>query len=161
MFTVNYKGPLAIDSGRYDPDWNHYNDAMFTKSQLFNYYHRTIAHNTVLVYDPDEKFAMPVVNDGGQRQLLFKNGNRNVPEDYSQGTFPSDDGVGKCDWLTNPGRWETGDLKAYRATKDFMYVCGDATAAYSAGKMKSFVRQLVFVYPDIDNRLRPRRLREA
>lgn len=149
MFTINYKGPLAIDSGRYDPDWNLYNDADFTKSQMFNYYHRTIAHNTILVYDPDEKFAMPVANDGGQRQLLFKDGKRNVPEDYSQGTFPSDDGVGTCDWATNPGRWETGDLRAYRATGDFMYVCGDATAAYDPAKMKSFVRQLVFVYPDV------------
>ena len=26
------------------------------KSQFFNYYQRTIAHNTILVYDPDEKF---------------------------------------------------------------------------------------------------------
>ena len=148
-FTIYHKGELALDSGRYDPDWDLYADADFVKSQLFNYYHRTMAHNTILVYDPDEKFSMPILNDGGQRQMLFKNGHRNVPEDYEQGNFPSDDGVGTCDWATNPGRWETGDIKGYMATGDFMYVCGDGTKAYSEGKVKSFVRQLVFVRPDV------------
>jgi len=148
-FEIYYNGPLAIESGRYDDDWGHYGDEMFTKSQFFQYYQRTIAHNTVLVYDPNEKFDMPIINDGGQRQLLFKNGNRNVPEDYDQGDFPSDNGTGTCDWATNPGRWETGDVKAYNATKDFMYVCGDATAAYSRTKLESFVRQLIFVQPNV------------
>jgi|GEM_PF-5378267 len=148
-FEIYYKGPLAIESGRYDDDWDHYGDEPFKKSQFFNYYQRTIAHNTILVYDPDEEFAMPIVNDGGQRQMLIKDGNRNVPEDYDQGTFPSDDGVGTCDWAANPGRWETGDVVAYEATKDFMYVRGDATAAYSAEKVKSFVRQLFFLQSDL------------
>jgi len=148
-FQIYYKGELAIDSGRYDPDWDHYSDEEFHRSQFFNYYQRTIAHNDVLVYDPDEKLDMPIVNDGGQRQLLLRNGKRNVPEDYDQGTFPSDDGTGTCDWATNPGRWETGDMKAYEANKDFMYVCGDATKAYSDKKLKSFVRQLVFIEPDV------------
>ncbi len=148
-FQIYYKGELALDSGRYDDDWGHYNDEKFLESQFFNYYQRTIAHNTILVYDPDEKFAMPIVNDGGQRQLLQANGIRNVPEDYEQGTFPSDNGIGTCDWATNPGRWETGDILAYKATSDFTYVCGDATKAYSSHKMKSFVRQFLFIQPDI------------
>lgn len=149
-FDIYYRGELALDSGRYDDDWGlETGDDVRERSQFFNYYRRTIAHNTILVYDPDEEFTINIVNDGGQLDLLYKDGARNVPEDYEQGTFPSDDGVGTCDWATNPGRWETGDMLAYRATDDFTYACGDATKSYSDQKLERFVRQFVFVQPDI------------
>ncbi len=149
-FEIYHKGPLAIDSGRYDDDWGMEQDSEeIRKSQFFNYYQRTIAHNTVLVYDPDETFEMGVVNDGGQLALLRVNGVRNVPEDYDQGDFPSEGGNGLCDWATNPGRWDTGDILAYEATGDFTYVCADATKSYSPAKMSSFVRQMVFLQPDV------------
>lgn len=153
MFEIYCKAPLALDSGRYDDDWGVVaNDAAeMPKSQFYNYYQRTIAHNTVLVYDPSETFTAAIVNDGGQRHLLLDDeGDRAVPEDYDQSTFPSGRGrVGAYDWATNPDRWETGDIRVYKATPDFMYVCGDATAAYSSAKLKSYVRQLVFAYPDV------------
>ena len=143
-------GDLAIDSGRYDDDWGIVGQpAKMMRSQLFNYYQRTIAHNTMLVNDPNESFPSGLLNDGGQRWLLARGKNRNVPEDWAQGVFPSDDGTGTCDWTTNPGRWERGDIVAYQATKDFVFVRGDATKAYAPAKLSSFVRDLVFVRPSL------------
>ncbi|MBS2012638.1 MAG: heparinase II/III family protein [Deltaproteobacteria bacterium] len=139
-------GDLAIDSGRYDDDWDAVGKpAKVARSQFFNYYQRTIAHNTMLVFDPKESFPKGLLNDGGQRWLLARGKDRNVPEDWAQGSFPSDDGIGTCDWTTNPGRWERGDIVAYEATPDFVYVRGDGTKAYAPEKLSSFVRDLLFV----------------
>src|SRR5205085_3791003 len=58
-FTIYHKGDLAIDSGAYDgyetPHW-------------YNYYIRSIAHNTIVIQDPDEQFisrGKQYANDGG------------------------------------------------------------------------------------------------
>ena len=64
QFTIYHNGYLAIDSGA---------DYTDTESPHYlNYYRRTVAHNSVLVYDPAEKFfwsdnVVPAANDGGQR----------------------------------------------------------------------------------------------
>lgn len=151
-FEIYYKGELAIDSGRYDDDWGiEPGSAQYAKSQFFNYYKRSIAHNTILVYDPSEKMEDGIRNDGGQMELLHIDGKRNVPEDYDQGNYPSGDGraPGSCDWATNPGRWNTGKVLAYQANDLFTYVCGDATKSYSPAKMGEFVRQFIYLRPDV------------
>lgn len=71
-FQIYYKGPLAIDAGAYSGSSGGYNSP-----HNKNYFKRTIAHNSLLVYDPDEKFACHnyggankssfAANDGGQR----------------------------------------------------------------------------------------------
>lgn len=154
-FTISRKSELALDAGRYDTDWGiedwrvSKDSSKIQQSQFFNYYRRTIAHNTILVYDPNERMPMNLLNDGGQIDQLRRYGPRNVPEDYEQGNYPSEEGIGKCDWATNPGRWETGDIKSYKATRDFMYVKGDGTKAYASTKMDSYIRQLFFLQPNI------------
>lgn len=148
-FSIYHRGELAIDAGRYDDDWGAGDSAKMIRSQFFNYYKRTIAHNTILLKDPNEKMNSNIVNDGGQINQLTINGVRNVPEDYGQGNFPSDTGTATCDWLTNPGRWETGNITSYKSTKNYMYVRGDGTKAYAATKMNSFVRQLFYLQPNI------------
>jgi hypothetical protein len=154
-FTISHKGELAIDAGRYDDDWGvedwtiSKDSSKISQSQFFNYYKRTIAHNTILVKDPNERMPMNLLNDGGQIDELRLKGPRNVPEDYDQGNFPSEDGIGKCDWATNGGRWETGDITSYKSSSNFMYVRGDGTKAYSATKMNYFIRQLVYFQPNI------------
>ena len=63
--TIYHGGYLAIDSG-----------ADYTDSEsphYINYYRRTVAHNSILVYDLSEKFfwsqnLLPAANDGGQRK---------------------------------------------------------------------------------------------
>lgn len=155
-FTISHKGELAIDAGRYDDDWEAVigDSSKALKSQFFNYYKRAIAHNTILITDTSEKIKTfyPLVNDAGQIWQLrshAKNDVRNVPEDYEQGNYPSEDGIATCDWKTNPGRWETGEILSYKSTPHFMYVKGDGTKAYAATKMKSYTRQLLFLQPDI------------
>ena len=148
-FDVYYKGELAHDSGRYDDDWGLQVDERIRTSEFFNYYQRTIAHNTILVYDPDEKFEMGVLNDGGQLELIMSGGLANSPTDYDAGTFPTERGPGANDWAKNPGRWDVGDMLAYTGTRFFTYACGDATKSYSAHKMTRFVRQLLFIQPDL------------
>ena len=64
QITIYHGGYLAIDSG-----------ADYTDSEsphYLNYYRRTVAHNSILIYDPSEKFfwsqnLLPAANDGGQR----------------------------------------------------------------------------------------------
>lgn len=64
-FQLYYKGALAIDAGVYEGKNGAYGSA-----HDFNYHKRTIAHNTVLVFDPNERFLHvdeELANDGGQR----------------------------------------------------------------------------------------------
>lgn len=147
-FQLFHRGDLAIDSGRYDDDWDSVGSpAKVARSQFFNYYQRTIAHNTMLVHDPKEDFGRGYLNDGGQRRMIDNGLHRTVPEDYAQGNYPSDDGVGIHDWTTNLGRWERGDITAYTATSELVFVRGDGTRAYSPHKLGAFVRELVFIRP--------------
>lgn len=50
-FQIYYRGALAIDSGVYTGSAGRYGSP-----HCKNYYWRTIAHNTLLVHDPDEEF---------------------------------------------------------------------------------------------------------
>ena len=50
-FQIYYGGPLAIDSGLYEG-----RNGAYGSPHHVNYYKRTIAHNSLLIYDPDEKF---------------------------------------------------------------------------------------------------------
>lgn len=71
-FQIYYKGPLAIDSGIYQSLQGGYNSP-----NNKNYTKRTIAHNSLLIYDPNEYFecwsyggadkTRFAANDGGQR----------------------------------------------------------------------------------------------
>ena len=116
---VIFKGAqLAIDSGYYDGT-----------SHVRNYYHRTIAHNTVVIFDPNEKFHHAVEsNDGGQRIVGYGPTARSLEE-----------------WLSNRERWETGDMKKLEVCKEYVYALGDATKAYSQSKLKLFQREFLIV----------------
>ncbi|HUT91848.1 MAG TPA: heparinase II/III family protein [Thermoguttaceae bacterium] len=62
-FQIYYQGALAMDSGLYSGSSGQYGSP-----HCQNYYWRTIAHNSLLVYDPHEKFGkISYGNDGGQR----------------------------------------------------------------------------------------------
>ncbi|MCW8129722.1 MAG: heparinase II/III family protein [Planctomycetota bacterium] len=121
QLTVFHKGDLAIDSGVYDgyetPHW-------------LNYYIRTIAHNTVVVHDPQETFVSrhwTLANDGGQRFI-------NKP-DWAPRTL--DDAKSEA--------FRDGTIRAYREDAEHSYVCGDASNCYNPSKLKKFLRHVVFV----------------
>jgi hypothetical protein len=136
-FTIYHRGHLAIDSG-----------ADYTDSEsphYLNYYRRTVAHNTMLIFDPKEHFfwsenLMEAANDGGQRMDSSRFWN----------TLRS-----REDWERTRDLWEVGQMKIVDnvdGTKDrwaYNYALGDATRAYSPHKLRAFTRQLLYL-PDMD-----------
>lgn len=132
-FQIYYKGPLAIDSGLYESQqggYNNPNNVCYTK--------RTIAHNSLLIDDPEEKFESYVylkgqqytVNDGGQRLV--------------------GPGWATCTSLKDllSEEYTVGKTLAHgfgpsEKTPDYTYLKGDITRAYSA-KVKEVRRSFVF-----------------
>ena len=120
---------MAIDSGA---------DYTDTESPHYlNYYRRTVAHNSVLVYDPAEKFfwsdnLWPAANDGGQRMdscaLL-----EHHPQPRGLESHPRLVGSGhQCESsITFPA--------------SITMRIGDATHAYARNKLRSFTRELVYI----------------
>jgi heparin/heparan-sulfate lyase len=128
QITIYHQGYLAIDSG-----------ADYTDSEsphYLNYYRRTIAHNTVLVYDPAEKFfwsqnLLAAANDGGQRMdsSRFWNTVR-----------------GPEDWEHTRDLWNLGSMRVVdHAPGHYDYAMGDASNAYSPDKLKKFTREVVYL----------------
>lgn len=138
-FTIYKLGDLAIDSGLYGDS--------FASSHWVNYYSRTIAHNSVLIYDPKEKFYgyewQPLVNDGGQKIMLWEKDDRSVPENYSQ-----PDPSLPLTWTKYKEKWDIGEIKAFKLKDGYCYVVGDATKSYSSHKLKKFTRAILFIFPD-------------
>jgi len=128
-FQLYYKGPLAIDSGLYEGT-----NGAYGSPHHSNYYRRTIAHNSLLVYDPDEKFtwsrSRELKNDGGQRLPNNWNEAHNLAVLLSRG-------------------YKTGEVLGHGygpdpQTPDYTYLKGDITEAYSS-KVRSVKRAFVFL----------------
>jgi hypothetical protein len=127
-FSIYHRGYLAIDSGA---------DYTDTESPHYlNYYRRTVAHNSILVYDPRERFfwsdnLVDAANDGGQRMdsARFWNTVRSLD-----------------DWERTRDLWNVGSMRIvdYQPGSHH-YALGDATTAYSAAKLKRFTRELLYI----------------
>ena len=127
-FSIYHRGYLAIDSGA---------DYTDTESPHYlNYYRRTVAHNSILVYDPHERFfwsdnIVDAANDGGQRMdsARFWNTVRSIE-----------------DWNRTRELWNLGTMRVvdYKAGS-YHYALGDATKAYAPGKLSCFTRQLLYI----------------
>jgi hypothetical protein len=110
---------LAVDAGVYDGG---------TSSHHLNYFCRTVAHNTVTIYDPSESTFGSYANDGGQimpKELPTRFGDASGPEYYR------------------------GEVEAFKDTEAFTYMKGDATEAYSSSKVELFTREIVYLKPDV------------
>jgi hypothetical protein len=127
QFTIFHQGYLAIDSG-----------ADYTDSEsphYLNYYHRTVAHNTILVFDPDEKFywsenVLAAANDGGQRMDSSRYWN----------TVRSLE-----DWERTRETWDLARMRTLDyVPRQYHYALGDATRAYSPAKLRLFTRELLY-----------------
>jgi len=126
-FIIHKYAPLALDTGVYDT----------AKGHRANYFARTIAHNTITIFDPAEKFTggdwggrpdVPVTNDGGQ---VYMGG----PDLVSQ---------------VGPGTpYDRAEILAYELTDTYTYAAGDATRSYSPHKVREFVRAFLHLRPDI------------
>jgi hypothetical protein len=134
-FTIYRGGWLAVESGTYD-GW--------CTEHLINYYHQSIAHNTIAVNDPSEPYGgqtgricadgYPTINTEGQRAF-----------DASPYTTepPSVDA-----WKQNAAIYDTADMTHYVNAQDqaWTYAQGDITKAYT-DKIQQFVREFLFIRP--------------
>lgn len=121
-FSLFYKAPLLLDSGLYDEygsfHWN-------------NYFTRSIAHNTITVYDASEHFVKngkEFTNDGGQW--------------YPSVLYPTLEEIqpGASNYLDGVSKYEYGN--------NWTFVTGNASKAYNANKLdqaNGFLRSMVFL----------------
>jgi heparin/heparan-sulfate lyase len=125
-FQIYCRGPLAIDSGIYQGE-----NSVYGTEHWGAYYHQTLAHNGLLIFDPDEvgwSYIRPV-NDGGQR---VPNENRDHPRDLES--------------ILTLG-YRMGEVSAHAfgpdpQTPDYSYLAGDITKAYT-DKARSVTRSMV------------------
>ena len=128
-FQIYYKGPLATESGMYEGSHGGYSSPHHR-----NYLLRTIAHNSLLIYVPDEQFKPDsnFGNDGGQRLP----NNRSEPKDLGMMLDPANG-------------YKTGEVLAHGfgpslQTPAYSYLKGDITQAYST-KVSDVRRSFIFL----------------
>lgn len=142
-FTIFKYAPLVIDAGYY-AEWG--------SQHRENYYTRTIAHNTMTIFQPEEKFQSPYknagINDGGQRVVWYYKGGA------QQQCFTLADYLAKKE---TGAHYETGDIVNFEANNNFDYINADVTSAYNnpefsaennKPKITEFKRQIVVLKPD-------------
>jgi heparin/heparan-sulfate lyase len=127
-FQIYFKGTVASDSGLYSGS-----SGAYGSPHCLNYYWRTIAHNSLLVYDPDEDFGRRGYgNDGGQRLPNGRSEPRNL-----------------ANLLAPQNGYRTGKILAHGFgpdphAPDYTLLQGDLTAAYSK-KVQAVTRSCVFL----------------
>jgi hypothetical protein len=128
-FLIYRHAELAGDGGHYES---------FGTSHDVNYHLRTIAHNTLLVYDPSEKWpdirlsGKLTGNDGGQHH--------NWPHHNGAAIDPEE-------WLKNKQLYDIADVTDFQDNGDHLYVAADLTRSYSSDKVDKVVRQIVYLRP--------------
>ena len=138
-FSLYYKGILAMDSGIYegtsftDSTGTRVTSVGYNSNHHIGYTRQSIAHNTVLVKDPNEELPDPTrvpTNDGGQKMSVLT---------YEAKAY-EDLGTEKD---------IVGEVLSYNWGPDlkepvYSYMKGDLTDAYSS-KVESFQRSFMFL----------------
>ncbi|MEA2064268.1 MAG: heparinase II/III family protein, partial [Gemmatimonadota bacterium] len=106
--------PLLTEAGAYVGGFSGSNFRM-------DFYRRSIAHNTVLVVDPDDP-----EDEGGQR--VYMNQSLGTMEEY----------------LSDPGA-EMGDIIAYQQSENLCYLKADLTSGYPGERVQRLTRELAWV----------------
>ena len=119
-FTIFKNKPLLLDAGYYDS---------YGTSHYRNYYQRTIAHNSICVYDSTDEyfcFGDPASNDGGQIESVHL---RNYDE-----IFLAENQRGS--WIK------------YASMNSYTYNIADAQLSYDNSKLDFFRRRLLYLKPN-------------
>ncbi|MCQ2135414.1 MAG: DUF4962 domain-containing protein [Bacteroidales bacterium] len=136
-FQIYYRGPLAIDTGMYQGSTGGYNS-----DHNKNYTKRTIAHNSLLIYDPSEVYECYAYGGEGQTPVAVNEGGQRL--------------VGKgwdtCrsfeDLLSE--EYTVGKTLAHgfgpdKKKPEYTLLKGDITKAYRAAKVSDVRRSFVFL----------------
>lgn len=135
-FQIYYKGPLAIDAGAY-----HGTSGGYNSPHNKNFFKRTIAHNSLLVFNPAEKFACWNYGGADKTEFADNDGGQRMPGDKWETCRSFAE-------LLSP-EYTTGKVLAHGIGGDYMapdysYLSGDITKAYS-DKVKEVKRSFVFL----------------
>lgn len=135
-FQIYYKGPLAIDTGMYQGTDGGYNSA-----NNKNYTKRTIAHNSLLIYDPEEIFECYNYGGHSQTPTAANDGGQRMPGKGWDTCRSFEDFIGED--------YTVGQTLAYgfgpsTQTPDYTYLKGDITKAYTR-KVSDVRRSFVFL----------------
>jgi len=119
---------LAGDGGHYDS---------FGSVHDVNYHLRTIAHNTILVYDSGESWpgiraGSVTSNDSGQHH------------DWPHHNGSVEDSLA---WEKDRELYDIADMLAVEDQGSYLYLAGDCSRAYKSTKLEHFNRQIVFIRP--------------
>lgn len=129
-FVVFKHEELAGDGGHYDE---------FGSSHDVNYHLRSIAHNTVLVLNPDALVRADI--RGGR--VTGRDGGQDYPWPHHNGALSD-----VADGRRQQALCDIADLLACEDRGSYLYVGGDATRAYASNAVACFTRQMVFLRPD-------------
>ena len=119
-FTIFKNTPLLLDAGYYD---------YFGSSHYRNYYERTIAHNTICVFDSTETYTtlgQSVSNDGGQIESFHL-------KNYDEIFLPEN---------------QRGQWIQYASSNNYVYNIADAQLSYDSTKLDFFRRRLLHIKPN-------------
>jgi hypothetical protein len=119
-FTIFKDAPLLIDAGYYDT---------YGGTHYRNYYQRSIAHNTICVFDSTEiyfNFGQSASNDGGQIES-------NALANYNDIFQPQN---------------QRGQWIQYASGTNYEYNIADAQLSYDTAKIDFFRRRLLYVKPN-------------
>lgn len=135
-FQIYHKGPLAIDSGSYQGSSGGYNSP-----HNKNYFKRTIAHNSLLIYDPDEKFACWNYGGGGKTEFADNDGGQRMPGDRWESCRSFEQLLSE-DYTV--GKVLGHGFGPSKQRPEYSYLKGDITKAYTA-KVQDVRRSFVFL----------------
>jgi hypothetical protein len=127
QFLIYHGGALTVDGGSYDGIYKpggHANE----------YAARTLAHNCLLVYDPEQQFPSGYGNDGGQNVIRGK---------QHHGDWPAYLAHREAEGL------HTAQVLAYDTADGYDYLRVDLTKAYST-KIEHYEREFVYL-PSADS----------
>ncbi len=119
-FQIYYKGILASESGFYE--------SYFSDHDM-NYNKQTIAHNSLLIYDPNEPTYGNIINSGGQRTA-------------------GGEVATQAQWMQGD-KYNYGKVIAHEAgpnlqAPEYTYISGDITKAYTS-KVSEVMRSMIFL----------------
>jgi hypothetical protein len=125
-FTIYKNAPLAIDSGYYD-SWN-------PGTHIWDYWKRTIAHNSIIIFDSKEEwpvYAGKRYNDGGQR-MAFRKYKPPYTDSYGYFSPKSTNEPLSITYIKEHNEeFRMGAIDAYESDGSFVYIRADLTNAYN------------------------------
>ncbi|MCC6201857.1 MAG: heparinase II/III family protein [Gammaproteobacteria bacterium] len=116
-FTIDQRGPLAIDSGLYGTSYG--------SDHHLNYTYQTIAHNTIVVYDPAD--TVPASHGDTTRAIANDGGQRRVGSGWGTGPAP----LSRDQWLERRETFHTATLLDAHIGDALSLVSADLTPAYT------------------------------